>query len=77
MYVCGGGAMNTFFMERLAQLLPRWSVQSTAALGMAPDHVEALAFASFAQRTVQGRPANVPAVTGASRECILGAVYAV
>lgn len=77
LYVCGGGAMNGFFMERLAQLMPRWTVQSTQALGMAPNQVEALAFASFARSTVRGLPANVPSVTGASRECILGAVYAV
>ena len=77
MYVCGGGAMNGFFMERLVQLLPQWSVRSTAALGMAPDQVEALAFASFARRTVRGLPANLPSVTGASRACILGAIYAV
>ena len=68
--------MNGFLMERLARLLPGWTVQSTAALGMAPDQVEALAFASFARRTVRGLPANVPSVTGASRECILGGVYA-
>ena len=77
LYVCGGGAMNGFFMQRLAELLPRWTVQSTLALGMAPDQVEALAFASFARSTVRGLPANVPSVTGASRACILGAVYAV
>lgn len=76
MYVCGGGAMNAFLMERLAQLLPGWTVLSTQALGMAPDQVEALAFATFARRTVLGLPANVPSVTGASRPCILGGVYA-
>ncbi len=77
LYVCGGGALNGFFMERLAWLLPHWTVQSITALGMAPDQVEALAFASFARRTVRGLPGNVPSVTGASRACILGAVYAV
>ena len=77
LYVCGGAAMNAFFMRRLAESLPRWSVQSTAARGIAPGQVEAIAFASFARRTVFGLPANVPSVTGASRACILGAVYAV
>ena len=76
MYVCGGGAMNGLLMERLAQRLPGWTVRSTAALGMAPDQVEALAFASFARRTLLGLPANVPSVTGASRPCILGGIYA-
>ncbi len=77
LYVCGGAAMNGFFMQRLAELLPRWTVQSTAARGIAPDQVEAIAFASFARRTVHGLPGNLPSVTGARRACILGALYAV
>ena len=77
LFVCGGAAMNGFFMERLAQTLPQWTVQSTAACGIAPDQVEAIAFASFARRTVHGLPGNLPSVTGASRPCVLGAVYAV
>lgn len=77
LFVCGGAAMNGFFMERLAQTLPLWTVQSTAAHGIAPDQVEAIAFASFARRTVHGLPGNLPSVTGASRPCVLGAVYAV
>lgn len=77
LYVCGGAAMNTFFLQRLAELLPRWSVQSTAVRGIAPDQVEAIAFASFARRTLHGLPGNLPSVTGARRACILGALYAV
>ncbi len=77
LFVCGGAAMNGYFMERLAQQLPGWTVQSTAAQGVAPDHVEAIAFAGFARRTVHGLPANLPSVTGAQRPCILGALYAV
>ena len=75
LYVCGGAALNGCFMRRLAELLPRWSVQSTAARGIAPDQVEAIAFASFARRTVHGLPGNLPSVTGASRPCVLGALY--
>ncbi|MCY7307895.1 MAG: anhydro-N-acetylmuramic acid kinase [Rhodoferax sp.] len=77
LYVCGGAAMNLFFMQHLAELLPRWSVQSTTARGIAPDQVEAIAFASFARRTVHGLPGNLPSVTGARRTCILGALYSV
>jgi anhydro-N-acetylmuramic acid kinase len=77
LFVCGGAAMNGFFMERLAQSLPGWTVQSTAARGIAPDQVEAIAFAGFARRTFHGLPANLPSVTGARRACILGALYAV
>jgi anhydro-N-acetylmuramic acid kinase len=77
LFVCGGAAMNDFFMQCLADALPAWAVQSTAARGIAPDQVEAIAFASFARRTVLGLPGNLPSVTGASRPCVLGAVYAV
>lgn len=77
LFVCGGAAMNDFFMQRLAEVLPAWTVQSTATRGIAPDQVEAIAFASFARRTVLGLPGNLPSVTGASRPCVLGAVYAV
>ena len=77
MFVCGGGAMNCFFMERLATCCRPGRCTAPPRCGMAPDQVEALAFASFARSTVQGLPANVPSVTGASRACILGAVYAV
>ena len=77
LFVCGGAAMNDFLMQRLTEALPAWTVQSTATRGIAPDQVEAIAFASFARRTVLGLPGNLPSVTGASRRCILGAVYAV
>jgi len=73
--VCGGGAFNTTLMRRLTALLPRWQVASTASQGIPPESMEALAFAVFAQRTVAGLPANLPSVTGASRPCVLGAVY--
>lgn len=73
--VCGGGAFNPALMRRLAELNPGWAVASTAEHGIAPDAMEALAFAVFAQRTLAGLPGNLPAVTGASRPCVLGGVY--
>ena len=75
--VCGGAAQPGFFMERLALALPGWAVASTATRGIAPDQVEAIAFANFARRTVHGLSGNLPSVTGASRPCVLGALYGV
>ena len=75
--VCGGGAFNPLLLQRLAARLPGWHVASTADHGIAPDAMEALAFAVFAQRTVHGLPGNLPSVTGAARPCVLGAVYGV
>lgn len=73
-WVCGGGARNDGLMADLAHCLRR-PVQSTDALGIPPQQVEALAFAWLAARHVQGRTANLPAVTGARGERILGAYY--
>jgi anhydro-N-acetylmuramic acid kinase len=74
-YICGGGAYNHHLMQQLAQALPAATVTSTAALGVAPNQVEALAFAWLAQRFTQRQPGNLPRVTGASGSRILGALY--
>ncbi|MFC5476514.1 anhydro-N-acetylmuramic acid kinase [Paraherbaspirillum soli] len=78
-HVCGGGAYNPYLMQQLAHALQRHhlvtTVQSTEALGIAPNHVEAVAFAWLAQRFDQRLPGNLPLVTGASGLRILGALY--
>ena len=75
LFVCGGGAHNGPLLAELAALLPRWRLESTAALGLAPDWVEGAAFAWLAQRFMTRQPGNLPAVTGASRPAVLGALY--
>jgi len=73
--VCGGGARNGNLMARLQQRLAPIAVGSTEALGIDPGAVEALAFAWLARERLAGRPANLPAVTGARGPRVLGAVY--
>lgn len=73
--VCGGGAYNKDLMERLAARLNGRVLQSTASYGVAPEWVEAVAFAWLARQTLAGLPGNLPAVTGAHGERVLGAVY--
>ena len=73
--VCGGGAHNGDLLGRLQALLPRARVESTAAQGLDPDHVEAMAFAWLAQQALEGRPGNLPAVTGATGPAVLGGIY--
>jgi len=75
LYLCGGGAHNPLLCERIAALLPKWQVSSTQILGMHPDWVEAIAFAWLAHCFIERRAGNLPAVTGASRKAVLGAVY--
>ncbi|UZE17429.1 anhydro-N-acetylmuramic acid kinase [Pseudomonas sp. B21-054] len=73
--VCGGGAHNQTLMKRLAELLPDAKVSSTAAYGVDPDWVEAMAFAWLAHCCLAGIPANRPSVTGARGLRVLGAIY--
>ena len=73
--VCGGGARNAALMRRLASLLPNAKVSSTAAYGVDPDWVEAMAFAWLAHCCLEGIAANRPSVTGARGLRVLGAIY--
>ena len=45
---------------------------STGVLGVDPDWVEAMAFAWLAYRHQQKLPGNLPPVTGAGSEVVLG-----
>lgn len=75
MQVCGGGAHNGELMRQLAAALPAIDVSDTGAAGVAPAHVEAMAFAWLAQAFIERRPGNLPAVTGAAGPRLLGALY--
>jgi len=73
--VCGGGVANGFLMQRLAERHPGCVWQSTAVLGLDPQHIEGAAFAWLALRRLQGLPGNLPSVTGASRPALLGGIF--
>ena len=74
-YLCGGGARNRALLARLTTLLPGTRVATTDALGIEPQHVEALAFAWLARQAFHNKPGNLPAVTGARGPRVLGAIY--
>ncbi len=74
-FVCGGGAHNQDLLDRLARNLPETTIDSTAAAGLDPDWVEAVAFAWLAMRTMNRQTGNLPTVTGASRKVILGEIH--
>ena len=73
LFICGGGALNPLLIEELKK--SSYSVQSTMALGVDPMHVESMAFAWLAFRFVNKKAGNLPAVTRARGERILGALY--
>lgn len=74
-YVCGGGTRNPLLMAALARALAPARLASTEALGLAPEWVEPVAFAWLAKQAVEGKPGNLPEVTGARGPRILGALY--
>lgn len=74
-YVCGGGAFNDYLMSRLQTHLTDCRLATTQVLGVAPQWVEAMAFAWLAKQTMERKPGNLIAVTGASQAVILGGVY--
>ena len=72
---CGGGVHNPALMVALANAMPGIHVESSAAHGLDPDSVEAMAFAWLARETLANRPGNLPAVTGAAGPRVLGGIY--
>ncbi len=73
--VCGGGAYNKELLKQLDRLSNQWEVSTTQDFNMAPEWVEAIAFAWLAQQRLANKPANCPVVTGASQAVTLGCVY--
>lgn len=74
-YICGGGARNTLLLEQLQSLLAQQKVETTQVLGVDPDWMEAIAFAWLAWRFEERLASNLPSVTGAKGERVLGALY--
>lgn len=73
--VCGGGAHNPEIMRLLRNKATHCSVDSTSTYGIDPDHVEAMAFAWLAYKTIKGHTGNITSVTGAQSNAILGGIY--
>jgi len=75
-FLCGGGAHNRALFQCLQQLLHPVKIRLTDELGIGVGWVEPAAFAWLARQTIIKAPGNLPAVTGAQGQRVLGAVYA-
>lgn len=76
-YICGGGAENHHLIEAIRQRVqPQTRVETTDALGIAPQAVEASGFAWLAHQRVHNIPIALPSITGALHSSILGAWHA-
>lgn len=74
--ICGGGAHNHFLLSRLRALAePHFNIDTTLKYGIHPDWIEAMAFAWLARQTLNRQPGNLPSVTGATQQTILGGIY--
>jgi anhydro-N-acetylmuramic acid kinase len=72
--VSGGGTRNPVVMARLAARFDPVPVRTGDAYGLPVDAKEAIAFAILASERIDERPANLPSVTGAARQVLLGKV---
>jgi len=72
--VSGGGTQNPILMGALADALGNRSLKTLEDVGMASDAKEAIAFAILAYQTLCGKPGNMPSVTGAAKEVVLGSI---
>ena len=74
--ICGGGAHNMALLAELKKQLPHLSIESTKALGIDPDFMEAMMFAWLADKTLSHLPLDLSGITGARKQAVLGAIYA-
>lgn len=74
-FLCGGGVHNDLLYHQLQHALPSCSINSTQALGVNPDYLEAIMFGWLAQQTIQNNPVDLTQITGTNKPTILGAIY--
>jgi anhydro-N-acetylmuramic acid kinase len=73
--VSGGGARNRTVVQEISMRSGGGStVRTTETLGVPVEAKEAMAFAFLAFESISGRPGNVPAATGATKEVVLGSI---
>ncbi len=72
--LCGGGARNPAIAAMLQKELPASRIGRTEDAGLPGDSKEAVAFAVLGYETMNHRPGNLPAATGASGPVVLGSI---
>tara|TARA_R110000737_G_scaffold89824_1_gene122278 strand:- start:4326 stop:5462 length:1137 start_codon:yes stop_codon:yes gene_type:complete len=71
-YICGGGIENSYLILLLNQKLSGHSIVNTHTKNINSDSLEAMAFAWLAYAFDKNIYGNIPAVTGASKQAVLG-----
>ena len=70
---CGGGAKNTYLISLIKKLLPV-PVLLTSDYGLAPQSIEAIAFALLGYFALLGKPNQIAALTGGRHDLSLGQI---
>ncbi len=73
--LCGGGSENKFLVERLENILEKFTLQPTSNYDVPSKWMEAMAFSWLAKRHIENKPGNIPSVTGADKAVRLGILY--
>lgn len=74
-YLCGGGALNAFLIQRISHHAPQHQVKLTDDKGIPATWLEAMLFAWLAKQHAEKKPGSLPSVTGAKQQAVLGASY--
>jgi anhydro-N-acetylmuramic acid kinase len=72
--VSGGGSRNPFIMESLADYFDTVEIKTSSDFDLNEDFKEAICFAVLANELIEGRPTNLPQVTGAKKHALLGKI---
>ncbi len=73
--ICGGGSYNTYLVSQLQSKLQEVPVEASSKYGVPEKWMEAMAFAWLAKQKIKGNPGNIPSVTGATKNVMLGDLY--
>jgi len=72
--VCGGGANNTFLIERIEQLFP-YRAKVASDFGIAQEAIESMMMGYFAYLRLSNKKAKLKSITGAKKNLIAGGLY--
>jgi anhydro-N-acetylmuramic acid kinase len=72
--ISGGGSQNSYLIERIDELSQVSGSTWTISVDPLWAEKEAMAFAYLGWRSLHGLPGNVPSVTGAQRQVVLGTI---
>lgn len=72
--ISGGGARNAYFVEGLRYHFKHARIRFSDEFGVPSEAKEAMCFAVLANETMAAHPTNLPPVTGARRNVVLGKI---